>query len=743
MAQLLAAKVAVEEEEPRIRSIQALPTAVLAAVGITERGPVRTQTTLTNFEEYVRVYGGFIADGDLTLAMQGFFQNGGTEAHISRVVHYTDITNPATKTSVAATLNLLTAAGAPSAGVATGSIAAPFALVDGDTLSLNIDAGGSLVATFNGTAAIRIAGNAETYALVDGDDLTVSIDGGAPQSIIFNTAEFVAIGAATALEVAAVINAEIVGASADDNAGSTRITSDKKGTGSGVNVTGGTANAVGKLNFTTGNIAGTGNVVDLAAVTSAEVKTVVEAAVAGVTVSDTAGLQVFTSNTTGPASSVLVEAASTADDEMGFDNATHSGDTGAAANTLKVDGKTDGTYANTIKAVIDPPTSGDSTEFNLLVEDDGLIVETFPNVSMDDTLPNFVETVVNNVNTGSKLIAVTDLDSTAADPRPAEGIFGPLTGGNDGLAGLDDTDFIGSDAGDTGLHAFDQTQGIRVLISPDRPTAAVANAMITYCDTFRDKECFAIIDPPAGFSTTQIITYVDTTAALLNLSEFGAIYWPQVKILNPSKGVFGDVENLTLPPSGHIAGVYARRDAKTPGGVYIAPANIENGVIRGIVGFENEEVLDEKKRDLLYPKRINPITAISGSPRHIDGSRTLKGNGNFPSIPERRGVIFIEQSLKVGLLFLKHLPNTEDNRATADRTVTLFLLQQMRNGAFASKNPATAFFVDVSEALNPPSVVNAGQMIIRIGLAMAKPSEFIILRVTADTRALEEELASA
>ncbi len=741
MAQLLASKVAVEEEAPRIRSIQALPTAVLAAVGITERGPVREQSTLTNFEEYVRLYGGFIANGDLTLAMQGFYQNGGTEAHISRTVHFTDILNPATKTSAAATLTLNTATGAPSAGVATGSIAAPFALVDGDTLSIAVDGGGPAVATFNGTAAVRTAANSETFVLVDGQTLTVAIDGGGVQTITFNTAEFVAIGAATALEVAAVINAEIVGASADDNAGSPRITSDSKGTGSGVNVTGGTANVV--LGFVTGNIAGTGNVVNLAAVTSAEVKTVVEAAVAGLTVSDAAGLQILTSNTTGPTSSILVEAASTADDEMGFDNATHSGDSGAAAPTLRIDGKTDGTYANTIKAIIDPPTSGDSTEFNLLVEDDGLIVETFPNLSMDDTAPNFVETVINNVNTGSNLIVVTDLDSTAADPTPAEGTFGPLTGGDDGLVGLDDNDFIGSEAGGTGLHAFDQTQGIRVVIIPDRPTAAVANAMITYCDTFRDKECFAIIDPPAGQSTTQIITYVDTTAAILNLSEFGAIYWPQIKVLNPSKGVFGDVENLTLPPSGHIAGVYARRDAQTQGGVYIAPANIENGVIRGMVGFENEEVLDEKKRDLLYPKRINPITAFPGTPRHIDGSRTLKGNGNFPSIPERRGVIFIEQSLKLGLLFLKHVPNTEDNRAVADRTVTLFLRQQMRNGAFASKDPAKAFFVDVSEALNTPSVIKAGQMIIRIGLAMAVPAEFIILRVTADTRAIEEELAAA
>lgn len=742
MAQLLASKIVVVEEPPRIRSIAALPTAVLSAIGITERGPVGTSTQVTSFEEFVSIFGSFTANADLTLAMQGFFQNGGTNAWIVRTVHYTDITSAATKTSAAATLNLLTAAGAPSSGVSSGTNAAPFVLATGDTLDVNVDAGGVLTATFTGTAGTRTATGTETFALVDGQTLTVQIDGGGVQTITFNTAEFVAIGAATALEVAAVINSEIVGASADVSGTSPRITSDSLGTGSGVNVTGGSANAV--LSFTTGLVSGTGNVVTLAAVTAAEVKTIVEAAVAGCTVSDAAGLISITSDTTGPTSSVQVASSSVnADTLMGFDNATHSGDSGVAGNTLQVDGKTDGTYADNISIEVEAATSGAAAEFNLLVQDDGLIIETFVNLSMVDANDNFVETIINDADTGSELIAVTDLDSTAADPRPVNGVFGPLTGGDDGLTALDDNDFIGSDAGETGLRAFDQTQGLTLLIVPGRATAAVHNAMITYCDTTRDKEIFPILDPPASTTAAGMVTYVEVTAAILNLSEFGSIYWPQIKILNPNKTVFGSATEIVVPPSGHIAGVYSKLDASRPGGIYVAPANIENGVIRGVIGFETDEVLDERKRDLIYPKRINPITAFSGSPRHIDGSRTLKGNGNWPSIPERRGVIFIETSLKIGLLFLKHLPNTEETRNVANRTVTAFLLAQMRNGAFASADPSKAFFVDTSEALNKPSVIAAGQMIIRIGLAMAKPAEFIILKVTQDTSALEEELASA
>jgi hypothetical protein len=68
----------------------------------------------------------------------------------------------------------------------------------------------------------------------------------------------------------------------------------------------------------------------------------------------------------------------------------------------------------------------------------------------------------------------------------------------------------------------------------------------------------------------------------------------------------------------------------------------------GVLGFETDEVLEERKRDLVYPKRINPLTTGPGLPRYIDGSRTLKGDGNFPYVAERRGVIFIERSLKQG-----------------------------------------------------------------------------------------------
>ncbi len=82
-------------------------------------------------------------------------------------------------------------------------------------------------------------------------------------------------------------------------------------------------------------------------------------------------------------------------------------------------------------------------------------------------------------------------------------------------------------------------------------------------------------------------------------------------------------------------------------------------------------------------------------------------------------------------------------RAQVRRTITAFLLAQMNNGAFRSREPAKAFFVDVSDQLNTPSVIFAGKLIARVGLATNKPAEFVIIRISQDTRALEVELAAA
>ena len=738
MSQLLSSKVVIVEEEPTIRSLPAVQTGICVMEAVTERGPVGLGPAVSSFAEWASVYGGYTVNADGALSAQGFFDNGGQILYTIRAVHYTDVSSPATKQSAAATLTLNTAALLAAGGVVTGTLTGPYDLEPSDTLDFSVSGGGTLTATFTAAAAQRISGN-EPFALANNDTLLVAINGGGVQTITFVTADFVAIGAATAAEVAAKINAVLVGGRATVSGLTVVILTDRRGTSASVNVSGGTANAA--LGFTTGAVSGTGNVADIDAVTVAEIKTIVEAAVAGVLVTNVSGRVRVATVATGPATSIQVLASSSADDELGLDNLLHTGNAASTLPTLQIDAKYDGAYANDIIARVSTASSGLAAEFNFAVQDNGVIVESFPNLTMDPATERYAPTVINGT-LGSKLITVTDLLALVASPgdNPATGNFGPMTGGSDGLSGLADTDFIGNAAGGTGLRAADVVADASLLIVPGRATAAMHQAMYAYCELTRSGQMFAILDPPANQTAAQMVTYVTDTAALYQASEFAAIYWPRVKILNPSKAVFGSAEQLVVAPSGILAGVYVRTDGATPGGIYEAPAGIEKGQLLGVLGFETNEVLDEAKRDLVYPKHINPLTADGGL-RVADGSRNLKRNGNFPSIPERRGAIFIEQSVKKGLTFAKHKNNTQLLRQSVARTVQTFLISQMKNGAFRTRDPKTAFFVDFGDALNPPSEVFAGRLNGRVGIATNKPTEFVVIKFSQDTRALEAELA--
>lgn len=727
--QLLSSKVVIVEEEPRVRGITSAPTSVAGAVGLTERGPIGEAVLCSSFEEFQTRFGGFTPDSDLALAAMGFFENGGSQLWVVRTTHYTDVSQPSSATATRAQGFILAGAG-PTPAVLTGRSRGPFALHDGERIVLSVNGGADVDIVFGGTAASVAAGTPAPYALVDGMTLQLRIDGGAEQRVTFAASDFVNVAQATAAEVAAAINASIVRGKAVRGT-DVRIVSDTVGTSSRVEVTGGTANAV--LNFPNSIAQGTGNVGDLSAVTIAEVKTVVEAALPSVRVSLGNVVEVRTV-ATGVTATLQARAATTP--AFGFDVIAHSGAASGVANGLRVEGRDPGAYANSIEVEIRPASNGSAQAFDLLVIEDGTYRETFPNLTLTATDARHVERIVNDSRSGSLYVRVTQLLATV----PGRQTVG-LSGGNDGLTGLDDNDFIGSEAGKTGLRALDQVQELSLLLVPGRATPATHLAMVQYAEVARDGTVFAILDPPAGQSATEIVEYASTTAALEGLSEFAALYWPRVSVLNPAKSVFGSDAQVVVPPSGIIAGVFSRIDSSRPGGVYDAPAGIEAGRMFGVLGFETDEVLEERKRDLIYPHRINPLTTGPGLPRFIDGSRTLKGDGNFPYVGERRGVIFISRSLKQGLEFARHKANTESLRAQVRRTITAFLLTQMNNGAFRTRDPATAFFVDVSDALNTPTVIFAGKLLARVGLATNKPAEFIVIKISQDTRALEAELA--
>jgi hypothetical protein len=408
-----------------------------------------------------------------------------------------------------------------------------------------------------------------------------------------------------------------------------------------------------------------------------------------------------------------------------------------ATTVYRVEGKHPGRYAEALEVRFRP--NAGSTAFDLTVEEGGVARETFSGLSANRTAERYALRVLDAPRVGSKLIRLVDLNVPSA-PTPTAQTVRPA-GGSDGLTGLTDTDFTGTEAAKNGIRALDAIYDLSLLLVPGRATPVVHNGMVTYCELTRGGTVFPVLDPPAGYGAVEMVRYVETTAKLLELSEHGALYWPRVKIVNPSRRVYGPDAVVVAPPSGVVSGVIARGDNAREGGIYDPPAGIENGRMYGVYGFEVDESLDERKRDIVYPKRINPLTTDVGLPYFIDGSRTLKSTGNFPYVSERRGVSFIARSIRQGLQFARHKYNTEALRARVRRTIYAFLVVQMRNGAFRTNVAATAFFVDVGDAINTPSVIASGQLVADVGLATSKPAEFIVVRVSSDTRAIDAELA--
>lgn len=745
MADLLSSRIQIIEEEPTIRSFPTLPTAVLAIQGVSRMGPIADPQLVTSWEEYLNLFGTYLSgvDRQMALCIRDFFLNGGTQAYVSRVVHFTNVDDKLTATAVKGSATLQTAGSVATSAEHTGSVTEPFDLEPADTLIANVEGIGNQTATISAVEGAEECSNAETYALSDGDTLTIKINGeSTAQSIVLAG---LTGGAATAEQIAQSINAQLTSGRALVSSGGAKVTvqSDRRGSSSSVQITGGTASAVMGFDGLVHTGAAGSNVANVDAVTVAELKVILEAAWtngSGVTVTSDAGKVKVATVATGAAATLAIVAA-TANTVVGFTVGTYTGSAAAPEDTLKMEGTWAGTYVNSMTIKVSAATSGTASEFNLYVMSGTNVLETFSNITMDTAATRYAPTYINNANVGSKYFTATDMVATGSvlARRPANTSGAIVSGGDDGLTSLDNNDFIGSVAGNTGLNAFDTIEDITLLSCPDNTATAVQVAMLEYCGSAREGLVFALLDSPPAQSAVDIVAHRATLNTSTHL-ENGALYWPRTKIVNPNTTIFGTAETVTVCPSGDIAGRAATNDATLSEGPFTQLAGTEYGKPAGWVGLETEEAKLRGKLDLVFPQRINPISHLRSYGYFVDGSRTLKGDGNFPSVGERRGVSHVERLLNEGLQWVRHRNNTPALRSEVEMQVYALLHGYMTKGAFASTDPNTAFFIDVSDALNPPSSVRAGKLVLRVGLATNTPSEFIIIKVTKDTRALTEEL---
>lgn len=382
-----------------------------------------------------------------------------------------------------------------------------------------------------------------------------------------------------------------------------------------------------------------------------------------------------------------------------------------------------GTSAKEVKITSTPNDvkDGDTPTFNLVVQA-GRSKESYDNVNLVRGDKQFVETAV---NTKSKLIEIQvitedqslvpagDVSISAEEEKSSKKV---------GLA-----DYQGAAAERTGLGGLAALPEVTMLAAPDLMSAyeagelddkglqAVQTALIDFSEQTR--YVFTILDCPPGLSPQEVndwrmkVNY-DTTRA--------ALYYPWIEVNDP---VAGGGRTHFIPPSGHMAGVYARTDGER--GVHKAPAN---EIVRGSLGLEINVTKGEQ--DILNPNGVNCIRSFPGRGIRIWGARTLSSDASWRYVPVRRLFNMVEASIERGTQWAVFEPNDYDLWARLRRDLSAYLKTVWSSGALFGRTADEAFYVKVDEENNPSELRDLGQLVVEVGIRPVKPAEFLIIRIS-------------
>ena len=294
-----------------------------------------------------------------------------------------------------------------------------------------------------------------------------------------------------------------------------------------------------------------------------------------------------------------------------------------------------------------------------------------------------------------------------------------LQGGSNGsvLTATADT-FTGKDDGPgrrTGLQAFQENGNVSILAIPGITVPDVQAALIGFCEN--KKSCFAILDVPVELKkTNDVANFRD-----MYDSTYAAMYHPWLEMYDA-----GAKRSAYFPPSGAMAGIYARTD--TERGVHKAPAN---EVVRGCTGLSCS--YNEGEQDILNPIGVNLIRAFTGRGIRVWGARTISSNGLWKYLNVRRLFIYVEESIKANTNWVVFEPNSTTLWSRVTRTIETFLATCWRDGALAGSSPSEAFFVECGPTTMTQDDIDNGRLICQIGIAPVKPAEFVIFRITQKT----------
>lgn len=294
------------------------------------------------------------------------------------------------------------------------------------------------------------------------------------------------------------------------------------------------------------------------------------------------------------------------------------------------------------------------------------------------------------------------------------------------------------------LESLESIEDLDLLAAPDAMTLRLSLTGLLNTDAVRRvqqamlRQCavvgtrFAILDAPPDAEVKGLLKYRNELTMGQTEPVTGALYYPWIRILGASP-------SLPIPPCGHVAGIYARTDARA--GVFKAPANEEllGALDLGVSDGQKETAIavNNQLQDELNPEGVNCLRAFPGRGIRVWGARTLSREPEWRYVNVRRLFLTVRRWIEQNMAWATFEPNDPRLWVRVQRELTVYLTKLWRDGALAGLQPEQAFYVKCDVETNPPEQRELGEIVTEIGLAPGSPSEFIVVRITHRVGAAE------
>ena len=280
--------------------------------------------------------------------------------------------------------------------------------------------------------------------------------------------------------------------------------------------------------------------------------------------------------------------------------------------------------------------------------------------------------------------------------------------------------FTGNRANRQGLYALDDAGLFNLLAMPGITDAGVLADAAAYC---AERRAFLIVDAPPSASNVSSMVAVMAGPSLPK-SDLAALYFPWSTIAVP----LNSGQPRLTPPSGSVAGLYARIDSSR--GVWKAPAGTE-AHLAGVQSLALQ--LTDADNGRLNPLGVNCLRTFPVNGTVAWGARTLRGSDALASeykyVPVRRMALYIEESLFRGTQWAVFEPNDEALWAQIRSNIDAFMYGLFRQGAFQGNTPREAYLVKCDRETTTQNDIDNGVVNILVGFAPLKPAEFVIIRI--------------